>query len=138
MSAEEIILGMVVGKKLLGSRTAGNPHADPMKTPTISNINPKLASASVRWGSTDKAHKIDIVVKSGPANDITSSEALFTVRFGTPYEGDVQCIGIPASPQTAGYAAESQTRDGYTIYTSGLGNGSIVTLAPICIDATES
>lgn len=137
MSAEEIVLGMVLGKRILGSGKAANPHADPLKSPTISNLNPKLASASVRWGSTDKAHKIDIVVKPGPANDITSSEPLLSVKFGWAYDGDVQCIGIPASPQTAGYSAESQTRDGYTIYTSGLGNGSVVTLAPIVIDATE-
>lgn len=132
-----LILGLALAKKLK-PQTVKNPHADPSKPPRISNVNPKLESVTVRSGSTDRACKIDIVVKSGPANDITSSEALFTVRFGTPYEGDVQCIGIPASPQTAGYSAESQTRDGYTIYTSGLGNGSIVTLAPICIDATES
>lgn len=140
MAQDNLAAGLVIGLALAKSPQdpSKNPHVDPNRPPRLSDLNAKLASATVKYGSTDRTHHIEVVVKSGPTNNIAAGEVLFRVTFGTPYAATVYTIGIPAVPQTAGYEAQLAGGQGYLLASSGLQNGSVISIRPIVVEATDA
>lgn len=131
-----LLLGLAVAPKPKAAMT--NAHADPSKPPTLSELNGKIASASVKYGSTDRTHHIELVIKSGLANDIQPNEVLCRVSFGSRYVSPLQTIGIPAQPQIAAFDALNQTAEGYRLVSSGLPNGTVISVRAIVVESTES
>lgn len=113
--------------------TNSNPHASPALPPKLSAINAKLESCRIKPGSTDRTHWIEVTVKQGAQFDITQGEVICKVTFGTQFAEGLTTIGIPSDPQIAGFSAQAQTLSGYELISSGIPNGSTISIRPIVI-----